>query len=367
MGERIEPSFEGNTTFARKQPFRLAAGGKLHPVTVHYATYGELNARRDNAVLVCHALSGSARVGDWWPEMLGPGKPFDIERFFVVCTNAIGSCYGSTGPTSTRSRTGVAYGPEFPLVSIEDIVRAQAHVLDRLGIGRLHTVAGGSIGGMQALQWAVDFPDRVGRCIAVGAAPLAPMGLALNHIQREAIRLDPAWRGGRYSDESPPSRGLGLARALAMCSYKSAGLFDERFGRAPNRNGEDPYSSADGRFDVAGYLDYQATSFVGRFDANTYIALSKAMDTFALDRRYGSEFDALARISACVLLIGISSDWLFPSSDVKALAARMKAAGVSTRYEEFVSDHGHDAFLAEADRLADQIKGSWDRSFAACA
>ncbi len=351
MGTNIEPTSEADCTFARDEPFRVS-GGELRPLTLRYATYGALDERRDNAVLVCHALSGSARVGDWWPELFGAGRPFDTDRYCVIGVNVVGSCYGSTGPCSTDARTGEAYGGDFPLVTIGDMVRAQSLVLEHLGIKRLRAVVGGSIGGMQALQWAVDFPERVERCVAVGAAPLPALGLALNHLQRQAITNDPLWRGGHYEEGEQPEAGLALARGIAMCSYKSAGLFDERFGRNPDRAGEDPGRSLGERFDVAGYLDHQGRTFTGRFDANSYLILSKAMDTFDLARGYASEEEALRRINARVLLVGITSDWLFPAGEVRALARRMSSVGVQCRYEELASAHGHDGFLADADLLA---------------
>ncbi|HMK29475.1 MAG TPA: homoserine O-acetyltransferase, partial [Terriglobales bacterium] len=297
----FEPSLEGDFLFAEHEPFRLEAGGSLQPVSLHYAIYGSLKAVPDNVVLVCHALSGSARVADWWEGMFGAGEAFDLARCCVIGVNVLGSCYGSSGPTSLNPQTGIAYGPDFPLITIGDMVRSQARLLDHLGIQRVRSVIGGSIGGMQALQWAIEFPDRVETAIPIGATPLSAMGLALNHIQRFAIQSDANWRGGRYSPDAPPTAGLGLARSLAMCSYKSAELFDARYGRRPNRTGEDPYQSLDARFDVAGYLDYQRSEFNARFDANTYVAISKAMDTFDLVRSYGSEDAAFERIRARVL------------------------------------------------------------------
>ncbi|MGH9901589.1 MAG: homoserine O-acetyltransferase family protein, partial [Pyrinomonadaceae bacterium] len=251
-------------------------------------------------------------------------------------------------------------GGDFPLVSIGDMVRAQARLLDHLGVGRLRATVGGSIGGMQALQWAVDFPERVEACVAIGAAPLSAMGLALNHLQRQAIRNDPLWRGGRFERDAPPARGLALARAIAMCSYKSAELFDERFARKPDRAGEDPHRSMGERFDVAGYLDYQGVSFTRRFDANSYLVISKAMDTFDLARGYESERAALGRMRARVLLVGITSDWLFPAADVRALAGRMRDAGVACRYSELASAHGHDGFLADSGLLAPLVGAALD-------
>ena len=339
MSEIPRPSFEGDFTFAQQQPFLLDAGGTLRPVILHYAIYGDLGRHGDQVVLACHALSGSARAGDWWSAMFGPGRAFDLERRCVLGVNVLGSCYGSSGPPSLDPRTGRGYGADFPLVTVSDMVRAQARLLDHLGVRRLAAVVGGSIGGMQALEWALRFPGRAERCIAIGATPLSALGLAFNHLQRQAIRLD-------------PSRGLALARALAMCSYKSAELFRERFARRPDRSGEDPRRALDARYDVAGYLDHQGELFLRRFDAGSYLVLCKAMDTFELARPGESEEAALRRISAQVLLVGISSDWLFPAAEVRALAERMRAAGVDVRYAELESAHGHDAFLADAGRLA---------------
>jgi homoserine O-acetyltransferase len=372
MSEVLQPTREGDLTFSRSGPFRLEGGGALQPVSVRYAVYGDLNERRDNAVLVCHALSGSARVADWWPEMFfasslateaRAGKPsgsvFDTSRDCVICTNILGSCYGSTGPASVNPASGKPFGPEFPVVTIRDIVRAQAHVLDELGVKRLRIVIGASIGGMQALQWAVDYPERVEHCIAIGTAPLPAMGLALNHLQRKVIQLDPEFKDGRYAPGEQPARGLGLARAIGMCSYKSPELFDERYGRKPNRTGEDPLRGVDERYDVAGYLDYQGEKFVSRFDANSYLVISKAMDTFELGRGYASEAAAMKRIKAHVSLVGISSDWLFPAKDVRDMAQRLESAGVQCDYTEFETAHGHDGFLAEMDVVAAVVNGSF--------
>lgn len=360
MSVAVEPTFEGDITFANDEPFRLIAGGSLQPVTLRYAVYGELNEARDNALLVCHALSGSARVADWWPQLVGPNQPFDTTHYCVIGVNVIGSCYGSTGPCSPHPQNpGQLYGSDFPVVTINDMVRTQTRLLDHLGIERLHTVIGGSIGGMQALNWAVDFPERVERCIAIGAAPLSAMGLALNHLQRQAIRNDAAWRGGNYALDRQPVAGLALARKIALCSYKSSELFSERFARRPDRSGEDPQSSLSARYDIAGYLDYQGSIFTPRFDANSYLILSKAMDNFDLagDSKSGASFEAaLRRVRARLLLVGISSDWLFPPSDVRALAWAARAAGVKANYAELTSSHGHDGFLAEAAQLAPLIK-----------
>ncbi len=355
------PTIEDDFTFARTRPFDLESGAQLQPVTLRYALYGKLNPQRDNAILVCHALSGSARIADWWPEMFGPDGMLDTRRDCVIGINVIGSCYGSTGPGSSNPRTGKPYGKEFPLIGVGDMVAAQARLLDFLGVQRLQAVIGSSIGGMQALQWALDFPERVETCIAIGAATLSAMGLALNHLQRQAIRNDPAWRNGGYETGNQPLAGLALARAIAVCSYKSPELFAQRFARQHDRSGEDPQRSLEERYDVAGYLDYQGKSFTPRFDANSYLVLSKAMDTFDLARGHESEDAALQRIRARLLLIGISSDWLFPSRDILELTRRMQRAGVDASYQELVSSHGHDGFLADADRLAPIVKAQLEK------
>lgn len=352
----LAPTYEGD--FVLVEHLLLECGRALAAVTLHYAVYGRLNAARDNAVLVCHALSGSALVGSWWPEIFAPGAVLSLEHDFVICINMLGSCYGSTGPGSVDPETGNIYGPDFPLVSIRDNVRAQAKLLDSLGIRRLRLVLGGSIGGMQALDWAIYDPQRVERAVIIGATPLSAMGLALNHLQRQAILHDPEWKGGRYLPQRPPRRGLALARQIGMLSYKSEELFDERFGRNPNRNGEDPWGLDDlgggltgGRFDIAGYLDYQGERFNERFDANSYLAILRTMDTWDPLRGDCSPAEAFGRIRARVSFVGISSDWLFPPQAVRHFAYTIRAAGVQADYREMTSAHGHDAFLAEQAEL----------------
>ena len=425
------PTYEGD--FVLEGHLHLECGRTLANPTLRYAVYGRLNAARDNVVLVCHALSGSALVGLWWPELFGggesagqrvsklaekrvlrcaqddrsaidgelvekqilrfakddkpeklddkpsdedgrsfdqdeevsnegkgPGGIVDLRRDCVICVNLLGSCYGSTGPGSVDPETGAVYGPAFPLISIRDNVRAQALLLDSLGIERIRLVIGGSIGGMQALDWAILFPQRVERAAVIAVAPLSAMGLALNHLQRQAICGDPEWLGGNYLQQRQPRRGLAQARQIAMLSYKSRQLFEERYGRNPNRTGEDPWALDDhggglgadgGRFDVAGFLDYQGERFLERFDANAYLAISRTMDTWDPARGFRSAREAFEKIQAEVAFIGISSDWLFPAEDVRKLAEAVRDAGVRAEYSEMVTDHGHDAFLAEQAEL----------------
>jgi len=351
-----EPTYEGD--FVLDEHLLLDCWRTLAGVTLHYAVYGRLNPARDNAVLVCHALSGSALVGSWWPEVFAPGAVLSLEHDFVICINMLGSCYGSTGPGSVDPETGRIYGSDFPLISIRDNVRAQARLLESLGIHKLRLVMGGSIGGMQALEWAMLFPDRVERGLIIGVAPVSAMGLALNHLQRQAIQGDPDWNGGKYLPHKQPLYGLALAREIAMISYKSASLLDERFGRNPNRNGEDPWSLDEhgggligGRFDVAGYLDLQGRRFVERFDANAYLAILRTMDTWDPVHGQIAPEDAFGRIQARLSFVGISSDWLFPPESVRDFAYAVRAAGVASDYREMTSAHGHDAFLAEQAEL----------------
>jgi homoserine O-acetyltransferase/O-succinyltransferase len=353
----VEPTYEGDFVLEGSLP--LECGHVLNCPTLHYAVYGRLNAAKNNAVLVCHALSGSARVGNWWPEIFAPGAVLSLERDFVICINMLGSCYGSTGPGSVNPETGQIYGADFPLVSVRDNVQAQARLLDSLGVRSLRLVLGGSIGGMQALEWTIQHPERVERALIIGVTPLSAMGLALNHLQRQAIQHDPEWAGGRYLPQKPPRSGLALARQIAMISYKSAPLFDERYGRNPNqRTGEDPWAAdgngsglTGGRFDIAGYLDYQGERFIERFDANAYLAILRAMDTWDPMRGCATHQEAFCRIRARLSFIGISSDWLFPVDDVRRFAECIRQAGARVDYREMTTAHGHDAFLAEQSEL----------------
>ncbi len=348
----LAPTYEGD--FVLPTSLALECGCSLECPTLHYAVYGRLNKARDNAVLVCHALTGSALVGSWWPEVFAPGAVLSLEHDFVICINMLGSCYGSTGPGSVNPATGEPYGPDFPLVSIRDNVRAQAMLLDSLGIKQLRMVLGGSIGGMQAMEWSIQFPERVRQAAIIGVTPVGAMGLALNHLQRQAIVQDPEWLGGRYLPQRQPRQGLSLARQIGMISYKSAPLFEERYGRKPNRSGEDPWKLnskggglTGGRFDIAGYLDLQGRRFIERFDANSYLALLRTMDTWDPTRGYASAAEAYGCIQARLTLVGISTDWLFPADDVRRFAEAIREAGVQCEYRHMESAHGHDAFLAE--------------------
>jgi homoserine O-acetyltransferase len=348
-----KPTFEGD--FVINKVLSLESGEFLAYPTLHYAIYGHLNEARDNAVLACHALSGSAQVATWWPQLFAPGGLLNLERDCVIGINIFGSCYGSTGPSSIDPDTGVPYGPTFPLINVRDIVHAQAMLIESLGIEQLKLAIGASIGGMQVLEWAIQYPERLSRAISIGVAPLGAMGLGLNHLQRQAIQCDAAWMGGYYAPDQQPQAGLALARSLGIISYKSVPLFEQRFARKPNRNGENPWISKaagqNGRFDVAGFLDYQGVKFIDRFDANSYICITRTMDTFDPVRAHESPYTAYSRIQAHLTLVGISTDWLFPPEDIRSLGAIIKAAGARCDYREMASLQGHDAFLAEPEQL----------------
>lgn len=341
----IEPTIEAD--FITDEPFRLVSGEKLLTLVQHYTIYGKLNADKSNAVLVFHALTGSARIHEWWGDLIGEGAALNTAKNAFVCINFLGSCYGSTGANSGEF-SGKNNKTEFPLVTVADIVRAQKLVLDSLGFEKLKAVIGGSVGGMCALQFAIDFPLAAEKCVAIGACELPAMGLALNHLQRWAIRLEENQTGGRDS--------VSLARALAMLSYKSAEFFDERFSRRPNRNGENPFEKHEARFDIAGYLDYQGEIFKKRFDADAYRVISKAMDLFEIAAGYDSEETALKRIAAKVFLVTISSDWLFPAKDVRNLAEKMLKNNVDANYVEMISPDGHDAFLSDTAKMSEILR-----------
>jgi homoserine O-acetyltransferase len=311
------------------EPFVLESGEVLPSFELRATIYGKLNADKSNAVLVFHALTGSSRIGDWWEGVIGPGKGLDTSKYAFICVNYLGSCYGSTSGSSLK-KLDKSYKSELPLVTVRDIVRTNVHLLDYLGISKFKAVIGGSVGGMLALQFASDFPGLTESVVAIGATPLSAMGLALNHLQRQALKLD----------------DIEMARKIAMLSYKSPVQFDKRFGRKPNRNGEDPKKRTADRFDISGYLDYQGDIFRKRFEAESYRIITKAMDLFELND------EQIRRISAKTYLIGISSDWLFPAKDVFDLNRRFRRNGVDSTFTELQSDDGHDAFLSDTDKMS---------------
>jgi homoserine O-acetyltransferase/O-succinyltransferase len=335
----------------------LELGGRIETVTVAYRTWGLLNAAGDNAVLVLHALTGdslAAGPGGWWEPLIGPGRALDTDRAFVICANILGGCQGTTGPASHDPLTKRPYGMRFPLITIGDIVNAQRALVERLGVRKLVAI-GGSIGGFQALEWATRHPELVSGVVPVAATgALDAQGVAMNEIGRRAIMADPDWRGGSYAAEGVfPSRGLAIARMVGMVTYHSKESMDLRFGRNPATR---PvlYPSFGPTFDVEGYLHYHGDALTKRFDANSYLYLTRAMDLYDVGRD-GGEVAWLRRIEAPVSLVGIRSDWLFPPGAIRALADRLRGLGKDVAYHELDSPHGHDAFLKEWEQMTDAI------------
>ena len=344
-------------------PLDLELGGYLPAVTMAYRSWGRLNRAGDNAVIILHALTGDSKAageGGWWAPLIGPGKAIDTDRLFVLCANLLGGCQGSTGPTSVDPLTGRAYAMRFPIVTIGDMVAAQRKLVEQLGIARLVAI-GGSIGGFQALEWATRHPELVAASIPVAATPsLGPQGIALNEAGRRAIMADPDWRGGDYASEGVfPADGLSIARMIAMVTFHSRESMDERFARKLATR-PSLYPSFGGTFDVEGYIHYHGAALVRRFDANSHLYLTRAMDLYELGRD-GGEAVWLDKIAAPVLLVGIRSDWLFPPDVICALTARLVAHGKDARYAELNSPHGHDAFLKEWDQLTAVLSPFLDR------
>lgn len=340
----------------------LECGRKLGPITLAYETYGRLNDDKSNAILILHALSGDAHVAGrhspedrkpgWWDNMVGPGKAFDTERYFVICSNVIGGCKGSTGPSSINPATGKPYALDFPIITIGDMVRAQARLIDHLGIQQLLCVVGGSMGGMQALQWAVAYPDRVRLAVPIAtAARLSAQAIAFDAVGRHAIMADPDWNGGNYYGGPIPSRGLRIARMIGHITYLSDASMHAKFGRDLQDKSAPDYDFVT-EFQVESYLNHQGDEFVKRFDANSYLYITKAMDYFDLSQPSGDLKRELAAVKAAFLVISFSSDWLFPSYASKEIVSALRRNNVDVSYAEIQSDYGHDAFLLEVDTLS---------------
>jgi homoserine O-acetyltransferase/O-succinyltransferase len=354
-------------TFTVGEPLRLASGQELGPVTLAYETYGQLNAARDNAILVCHALSGDAHVAGyhtsddtapgWWDVMIGPGRAFDTDQYFVICSNIIGGCKGSTGPADMNPETGRPYALSFPVITIADMVHAQRALIDHLGIEQLFAVVGGSMGGMQALQWCVSYPERVRLVLPIATTHcLSPQAIAFNEVGRQAIVSDPDWRGGEYYGQSVPHRGLSIARMIGHITYLSDQSMHQKFGRRLQDKAEYGYDFVTD-FQVESYLHYKGDSFVKRFDANSYLYITKAMDYFDLTRAYGSLREAFAKVQAKFLIVSFSSDWLFPSYQSREIVSALRQNGIDVIYTEIETDYGHDAFLLEAESLTSLVSG----------
>jgi homoserine O-acetyltransferase len=357
--------------FSADQPLRLDAGVALSPFQVAYQTYGTLNAQRSNAVLICHALTGDQHVFNrhpvtgkpgWWDSMIGPGKPIDTERYYVICPNVLGACMGTTGPASTDSRSGTPWGLDFPVITIRDMVRAQAMLLDRLGIDMLFAVAGGSMGGMQVLQWAASYPQRVFAALPIACATRhSAQNIAFHEVGRQAVMADPDWRGGRYfADGVNPRRGLAVARMGAHITYLSDAALHRKFGRK-FQDRENPTFSFDADFEVESYLRHQGSSFVERFDANSYLYLTRAMDYFDLAADYdGVLANAFKATRARFCVISFTSDWLFPTAESRAIVHALNAAGARVSFAEITTDKGHDAFLLDEPELFQIVTGFLD-------
>ena len=349
---------------AEDRPFALEGGGTLTTATLAYETWGTLDAEASNAVLVCHALTmdahaarargaGPADAG-WWEDLIGPGQAIDTDRYFVVCANVLGGCQGSTGPSSLEPATGRPYGSRFPVVSVRDIVRAQSGLARVLGVRRWLSVVGGSMGGMQALEWAVMFPDRVASVVPIATTMAATaQQIAWSSVQRQAIALDPRWRGGDYYDAADgdgPHAGLALAREMAQITYRTDAVFTGRFGRG-SIEGIDRFSPWQ-RFDVESYLDYHGAKLARRFDANSYMVVSKAMDLHDIGRNRGGVDAALARVKAPTLVMSIDSDALYLPEQQEAITAGLRRLGRPVEHVNITSPDGHDAFLLAADQVA---------------
>ena len=369
-------------------PLRLDCGRTLHPVRIAYETYGALASGRDNVILVCHALSGDAHAAGiastpaaestrdgfraderdassgrglgWWDGMIGPGKAFDTDRFFVVSTNLLGGCRGTTGPSSTDPSTGRPYGSDFPVITVADMVRAQRAFLKELGIARVAAVAGGSLGGMQALEWAIQYGDDVKAVIAIASThALQPQGVAWNAIARNAIVADPDWQGGHYYGTGRvPNAGMGIARMVGHITYLSASSLKDKFGRRLQFAADIRHRLTEPEFEVESYLRHQADAFVKRFDANTYLYISRALTYFDLSRQYGRGrlTDAVRAMTARTLLIAFSSDWLYPPEGSEELAAALREAGKDVELHVIEAPYGHDCFLLEEARQTPMIQ-----------
>ena len=346
---------------APDQRLNLEGGGSLLPFTLAYETYGTLSDRKDNAILVEHALSGDAHCAGrhapedkrpgWWDMLIGPGKALDTEKYFVICSNVIGGCGGSTGPSSVNPQVGLPYGTDFPMITIADMVNAQVMLVDHLGIDRLLAVVGGSMGGMQALEWAIAHPQRLHLCVPMATAARQPtQAIAFNEVGRQAIMADPDWRGGLYYGGSSPSKGLSVARMVGHITYLSDEAMQEKFGRRL-RDIHDYSFTFSADFEVESYLRHQGLSFTGRFDANTYLYITRALDYFDLTRQHGSLVKAFRDVRARFLVLAFSSDWLHPPYQLKEIVGALRATHKHVSYYEVASHYGHDAFLLEREKM----------------
>ena len=355
-----------DTQIARFDSIALASGATLAPVEVAWESWGSLNADRSNAILVAHAFTGDAHASGisqeggtpgWWDNMIGPGKAFDTDRFFVLCSNVLGGCQGTTGPGSINPATGKPYGLSFPLITIGDMVRLQKKLIDSLGIKRLLSVAGGSMGGMQALEWAVSFPDSVRSVIPIATTwRHSAQQIAFNEVGRQAIMADPDWNNGDYYDSKPPGRGLGIARMIGHITYMSDESMREKFGR--RLRGKEQFGFDFGvDFEVESYLRYRGSQFVTRFDANSYLYITKAEDYFDLTSGTGSLAETFRPVNTRFLVISFTSDWLYPSYQSQEIARVLRRINGDVAYCDLQSNYGHDAFLVDVAEQSEIVRG----------
>lgn len=348
---------------------RLESGRILGPITLAYETYGELNADRSNAILVAHAWTGNAHLAGknsaedtkpgWWDAIVGPGRLLDTDRWFVICSNVIGSCYGSTGPASINPRTGKRYNLTFPVITVRDMVRAQALLLDHLGIDRLLTVLGGSMGGMQALEWTTQFPDRVRSAIALATTSRpSPQAISLNAVARWAIFNDPTWKKGEYRKN--PKDGLALARGIGHITFLSDESMWQKFGR--RFNARDGLFDFFGQFEVERYLSYNGYNFVDRFDTNSFLYLAKALDLYDVAWGYESLEEAFSQVKAPIQFFAFTSDWLYPPYQTEEMATVLRSLGKPAEYHLIESAYGHDAFLLEHETFAPMVREFLDKA-----
>ena len=354
-------------TFSADQPLKLDCGISLSPFQIAYQTYGELNAERSNAILICHALTGDQHVanthpvtgkGGWWDTLVGPNLPIDTNRYFVICSNVVGGCMGSSGPFSTNPQTGQPWGLDFPFITVPDMVRAQAMLIDRLGIETLFCVAGGSMGGMQVLQWASAYPQRVFSALPIACSTRhSAQNIAFHEVGRQAVMADPDWRGGRYFTEGThPRRGLSVARMAAHITYLSDPALHRKFGRRL-QDREVPTFSFDADFEVESYLRHQGSSFVERFDANSYLYLTRAMDYFDIAADHnGVLAEAFRNTRTRFCVVSFTSDWLFPTVESRAIVHALNAGGARVSFAEIETDKGHDAFLLDVPEFFDIVR-----------
>jgi homoserine O-acetyltransferase len=353
--------------FPASEPLRLDSGREIAPLTIAYKTYGELNADKSNAILICHALTGDQHVaskhpvtgkGGWWETLVGPGKPVDTNRFYVICANILGGCMGSTGPASQNPATGRPYGVEFPVITVGDMVNAQARLLDHLGIEQLFSVIGGSMGGMQVLQWCARYKDRVFTAMPIATAPWhTAQNIAFHEVGRQAVMADPDWQGGAYyGTEARPSRGLAVARMAAHITYLSEKALQDKFGRGLQNRDAHSFSF-DADFKIESYLRHQGSTFVDRFDANSYLYITRAMDYFDLEAEYGKLAKAFTGTKTQFCVVSFTSDWLYPTRDNKEIVKALNGVAANVSFVEIESDKGHDAFLLDDAVFFDTVRG----------